>query len=256
MHNSVVASHPVENSPFLAGVSSWPALTGFLSDLGYHGIHQENSHRVPLAVYWKREVFDLVWCEERSRAVLCEFATSGFKNGERPSAPTQIYVVNVHLEGSPFKGSTRVSQLRHALHRLENRFAQNGTKTETARVIVVGDFNSQRHDSPCRLLEDGWLDAKDDVSVHRNSEGNEVPEISHPFNFVEAYSVYGMEPSFTHMRNSVGCRLDFLWCTDNIKVQALIDPVPQGLEDTIRSQGIPNNVLPSDHVPIGAYLKF
>lgn len=44
-----------------------------------------------------------------------------------PGAPPQkLYVVNVHLEGSPYRPNDRISQLKHALHRLQMRQASDG----------------------------------------------------------------------------------------------------------------------------------
>lgn len=70
-----------------------------------------------------------------------------------------VHIVNVHLEAHPYRGSDRVNQLKHALHRLELRQQGRGLDPEAAAVVVAGDFNSLPLDAPCTLLRRGRLDA-------------------------------------------------------------------------------------------------
>ena len=226
---------------------SWPDLSAFLSSIGYSGgIHQSNKiHEVPLAVYWKKSRLSAVWYEERSRAMLCEFQICCHDTKEH------LFVINVHLEGNPFKSSTRVSQLRHALQRLIHRLDCIGVQEECARVIIAGDFNSIRDDSPCTFLQEGCIGADEDAAAQEP-----VDNITHPFNFFEIYSKYQMDPEFTHMRNGIGSRVDFVWCTENIEVKAVFESVPFGKGEEIRRNGIPNAFLPSDHLPVGGFLRY
>ena len=175
--------------------------------------------------------------------MLCEFQISCHDTKEH------LFVINVHLEGNPSKSSTRVRQLRHALQRLTHRLDSIGIQEKCARVIVAGDFNSTRDDSPCIFLQDGCISAGEDVAAQ-----GPVDTITHPFNFFEMYSKYRMDSGFTHMRNGVGSRLDFIWCTENIQVEALFESVPFGKSNEIRRNGIPNAFLPSDHLPVGGLI--
>ncbi len=64
-----------------------------------------------------------------------------------------LYVVNVHLEGSPYRPNDRVSQMRSSLQRLQQ--AQEGQAKADPRecmVVVCGDLNSGRTESVWRLL--------------------------------------------------------------------------------------------------------
>lgn len=140
-----------------------------------------------------------VWCEHRSRALLAQLQLPAAE-----SAVHDVWVVNLHLEGSPYRPNDRcacdcvvvgllttapsaglayyddtrcmptglrttalvlsatapitrvatcsVSQLRSALARLEARQLAVGCEPATANVIVCGDFNSDRGETPWRLL--------------------------------------------------------------------------------------------------------
>jgi endonuclease/exonuclease/phosphatase family metal-dependent hydrolase len=53
-----------------------------------------------------------------------------------------LYVANVHLEGSPYRPSDRVSQMRSALQRMQQHQLESGLQPSDCSVIICGDFNS------------------------------------------------------------------------------------------------------------------
>ena len=91
----------------------------------------------------------------------------------------------MHLEGSPFRPNDRVSQLKSALQRLQLHLAASEVDPEPADVVVLGDFNSFMHDSPCWLLRRGRLErGHTDAICPAVPTTNET--IAHPFALVEA----------------------------------------------------------------------
>lgn len=69
-----------------------------------------------------------------------------------------LYVINVHLEGSPYRPNDRVSQMRSALQRAQRHMESHNLNTETCQLVVCGDFNSGPQDAVCQLLRRGRLE--------------------------------------------------------------------------------------------------
>ena len=235
---------------------AWEVLKDFMKKQGYDGIQQQRETQIPLAIFYKIESVQLSWHEERSRALLCEFRN--MKDLDRV-----IYVINVHLEGAPGREASkkRVSQLHHALHRLEHRLEVSGVEhTSLARVIIMGDFNSNIDDPPCQFLEQGSLEASQEATkhIHRDSDGHETNQIGHPFSLQEAYVACNIHPEFTHIRNKMGSRVDFAWVTpDTVTVRNVLNPLPQRFTwHSLRDTGSPNDLLCSDHLPIGIHVSY
>ena len=234
----------------------WTVLEEFMTKEGYSGILQQRETDIPLATFYKKDCVQLRWHEERSRALLCEFSKA-------KDLSSIMYVINVHLEGAPGEEASkqRVSQLHHALDRLKHRLDVSGvTDLQSAKIIVMGDFNSNFHDPPCQFLSQGCLDASQEATkhIHRDPDGHETTRIVHPFGLREAYVACDIQPEFTHIRNKVGSRVDFVWVTtDTVTIQGVLDPKPTRFSwDDLREQGSPNDLLCSDHLPIGVHVAY
>lgn len=234
-----------------AALVEWDRLNGFMHEQGYSGVHQSTEdHKVPLACFFKREHILLQWSEERSRTMLCEFQTR----------QKSLYVVNVHLEGKPDKSGSRLSQIHKALTRLHHHVTASGDAKE-AKVIVAGDFNSGIHDGPCVYLDQGKIPAALDASQHDHfdQQGNKINALMHSFSpFREVYIASNFDPPFTHVRNHQGSRVDFIWATQPTEVCGVFEPVPYtdpiDGRKRILDEGIPNETLCSDHLPIGCQI--
>jgi hypothetical protein len=59
-------------------------------------------------------------------------------------AARRVYVVNVHLEGHPYRAKERLSQVSSALRRLQLRIEKQGEDCENAHVLLVG--------APCSFM--------------------------------------------------------------------------------------------------------
>jgi mRNA deadenylase 3'-5' endonuclease subunit Ccr4 len=226
----------------------WEVMNEFMHSQGYLGLRQKRDSPVPLAVFFQRWL-DCVWVEERSRALICEFRAAR----ERDS----IFIINCHLEGNPEEGRPRVSQLEHALDRLLLRIQSQSIADP--RVIVVGDFNSTYEEAPCQFMDKGILPVSFDASTHTHfdSSGQPLKNLTHPFEFREAYVECNEVPQWTHNRNGSGSRVDFVWVSRNLDICACLNPLPAQYSSyqTLLSRGSPNEILPSDHLPVGVTFK-
>ncbi len=214
--------------------------------LGFAGVQQQRETPVPLAVFWRRANFDLLWSEERSRVQLCELQ-------HRPTSK-EIFVVNVHLQGRPDEVTslTRVSQLHKALRHLELRLNGSNRQPQDARVFICGDFNSEAGDAPVRFIREGRLGANLEATKHQHVDehGHPTEEITHPFRFVDVFEACGRVPEFTHVRNGVGSRVDFVF-TQGVEVGGVLGVLPGGETWAARRvAGLPCENQCSDHLPL------
>ncbi|KAJ9519277.1 hypothetical protein QJQ45_017930 [Haematococcus lacustris] len=183
--NRRVQSQPAQATAWVArGVEGrarschrWPEVQGWLP--GHQGLLQQRSGggasgAMLLALMWKPHL-QLEWSEHRTRALIAQFswtptaslpsvaksgaadipgdAASSLHQPVDDTAGTQtLWVVNLHLEGSPYRPNDRVNQLRSALQRLAARQEFLGLAPNTCPVLLLGDFNSGRHESCWRLL--------------------------------------------------------------------------------------------------------
>ena len=229
----------------------WDVMNDFMRSKGYEGLRQKRDSPVPLAVFFQRGL-SCVWSEERSRALICEFRAE--------KEHDSLFVINCHLEGKPEEGRQRVSQLEHALGRLLLRIqSQSLEDPRAARVVVVGDFNSTYEEAPCQFMHEGMLPASFDASTHTHydSSGQPLESLTHPFDFREAYVACSEVPQWTHNRNGSGSRVDFVWVSRNLDICGCLNPLPTefAYAGLLGGRGSPNEILPSDHLPVGVCLK-
>ncbi len=105
------------------------------------------------AVFFRSDKFTLWWEEHRTRVMLLALVYQDSLGISRV-----LYVVNVHLEGSPYRPNDRVNQMRNALQRMQQHQLDNGLSPQDCSVIICGDFNSGRKDAVCQLLHRGILE--------------------------------------------------------------------------------------------------
>ena len=234
-----------------------------MADLGYDCIVQQKPHEVKLAVFWRCSRLRALWSEERSRALLVEMG------GDLHSQKPPLFVINVHLEASPTRAADRVAQLRKMLHRLEYHLESTGRDVATARILLCGDFNSVDGESACTFIREGRLAAGATDSqpqgllstmMFGNDEGASVTDhdIDHPFQLIDVYKAANAVPEYTRrLKGQKGERLDFIWKSPSLlPVEAVLRPVPVELAELIDVEGLPNYAMPSDHLPVGAVLRW
>lgn len=262
-------------------IDKWSDIRRHMEEtLQYEAVVQLKPHEVKLATCWRSDKFELVWWEERSRAILAELVLKVQSNGsdrsrgassayESSSIP-RVFVVNVHLEASPYKTMDRVHQLKHALSRLANHIRKTcDFSPEEAPVVVAGDFNSTAEEPPCMLLRDGGLSEDLWESLHdNNGEGSQpstpCSQISnsntaahHPFRLKDVYEVAAYVPQYTRrLAEEDGARLDFIWASDeHFDVVGVLDPLYEMDRREVERQGLPSEHHCSDHIPVGAVLR-
>ena len=123
-----------------------------LSDMdGYEGILQEKKGGDAAslcALLFKPERLELIWTESRSRSLL-----AAFRFTDSLGVDQVLFVINVHLEGSPYRPNDRVSQIRSSLQRLQQcQVSMAQLDPKECLVVVAGDFNSGRAESAWRLM--------------------------------------------------------------------------------------------------------
>ena len=246
-----------------------------MDGLGYDCVVQRKPHDVKLCTFYRRSRLALQWSEERSRALLTGFSLPRLVSSIPLENEERMYVVNVHLEGSPWRGPDRVAQVRHALQRLEHHIstAHGHDTIQSSRIIIAGDFNSISSDAPATFLRERHLEAghRDDLPPpgvgggHHSSPNNNNNkgivvvdrDIAHPFHVQEVYEYAQAVPPFTRkVQHRGGARLDFVWTSvAGFEVVAVMRPVPMEHRELIERVGLPNYALPSDHLPVGAVLR-
>ncbi|PSC75824.1 molecular chaperone [Micractinium conductrix] len=234
-------------------VERWTDLKDYMASLGYAAVVQARSaaagNDFMLALFYRETKLQLIWWEERSRVLLVALAV--VEPG--PARGQVVWVANVHLEGSPYRPNDRISQLKHALHRLEHHMG-SPEAAQAADVVICGDFNSEPQDSPCWLLRRGRLERN-----HTDACCPQVPttkeSIAHPFALHEAYESTDYRQPFTRKVGPESAVLDFIWCSRHMEVSAVMRPLQPELRPLVEKCYLPNRWHPSDHLPVGAVLR-
>mmetsp|Transcript_3696 Transcript_3696/g.8562 ORF Transcript_3696/g.8562 Transcript_3696/m.8562 type:complete len:369 (-) Transcript_3696:341-1447(-) len=226
--------------------SRWEEMRAWLP--GYESLLQDKKEesKMLLGLMWKPRL-QLVWAEHRSRVMLAEFS---FNDGA--GNLQTIYLINLHLEGSPYRPNDRISQLKSALSRLAARQEANGMQPGSCSTLVCGDFNSGPENCPYRLLHRGRLEGGateaglPQIEVTRTS-------ISHPYKLYDAYTESGDPLPWTRKVPGRPATIDYIWATSDLDLVAIYNPLKgqgQKLATSCRGLGgLPNSLCPSDHLP-------
>lgn len=223
--------------------------SGLFAARGYAAIFQDkDSHAVVNAIFYKPK-YSLWWEQHRSRAIVAAFTYE-----DSLGSLQALYVVNAHLEGSPYKPQERVNQIKSALQRVQQHQERHGLSPRDCNTLVCGDFNSDYWGAVCQFLYRGslpggytesWLPT---VTVTKT-------DISHPYDLMDAYLLAGRQLPFTRKVPQLASSLDFIWVSSFISVEAVYWPyTPEDLA-LIKENSLPNERFPSDHVPIGVVLR-
>lgn len=189
------------------------------------------------ATFWRKDKFRLAWQQARSRihTVILEDHTA-----------RRLALLNCHLEGAPTKSAVRVAQLQNSLQMLSQQ--------PHHACMAVGDFNCELRSSACAsYLAFGF------VSPGVLEWGREVPAlpdvVPHNYPLATAYVPNQRDFSFTVSGASGFCgMLDQLWYTQSTLQLQATRPVfsSEAQRAAILARGLPSDVNPSDHLPVGA----
>lgn len=158
-----------------------------------------------------------------------------------------MYVINVHLEGHPYRPTERTSQVRSILRVLEQE------QGPTADVIFCGDFNSTRSNGPWNYLYKGRLEGG--YTEETNPEIEVVRQtIVHPYALQDVYKTANAIPDFTTRAPRRRTEVDFIFCSRHLTVAGVLRPVDPRLIPSVDRTLLPNRLTPSDHLPLGVVL--
>eukprot|EP00750_Incisomonas_marina_P011811 INCI16422.13.p1 GENE.INCI16422.13~~INCI16422.13.p1 ORF type:complete len:454 (-),score=57.30 INCI16422.13:4074-5435(-) len=234
-----------------------------LEKVGYAGAMQNDKKRVQghcqgVATFWKQSKLSEKARHSRSRTLMTLLTDSAGRN---------IAICNVHLEGHPMKSAARVKQLQNTLRDLS-------LKHNHQALVVAGDFNCQMQSSACgAYLSFGSCPAG--VLEWGRPVPTAVTKVPpHTYTLSAAYALRnegsspgnGIETEWGNTRYFTYCQhagrpvagLDQLWFSSNtlklVAERALFSSDEQRL--AILKAGLPSPANFSDHIPIGAVLRW
>ena len=240
----VIAMQEVDYALFVSDIK--PALAA----KGFEGVHQwdaksETPHPWGAATFFRTDRLRVAFRETRSRALVLGLTDAA----AAPDAQPEWFVVNVHLAADSEKTAERLAQLSSTLWKMSLHSKVNPAN---ARVVVLGDFNSDPNDAPLQWLLKGSYEGVDE---------------SHAFRFTSAYDVASavrptyIDPWVAHCVDHAAFTPDTM---DLVGVLAIPDTPPAVNSppdaDFVSPLGPPrqtplfSETYPSDHYPIGVVL--
>eukprot|EP00798_Chlamydomonas_sp_ICE-L_P011622 gene11622-34330_t len=191
-------------------VCALPSLAGYTCLLQDRQKDKE-ARAIALAIFFKAPRFELLWTESRSRVLL---AALRFKDSY--GLDQVLYLMNLHLEGSPHRPHDRLSQMRSALQRLQQCQQEQqklgGPPPEDCTTAIVGDFNSTPLGSVYGLLQSGRIKGGS-TEPHLPGVVLTKTDISHPYLLQDVY-----------MKEPHASLLDFMWASADCEVRAVYNP--------------------------------
>lgn len=203
-------------------------------------------HAFGVAFFYDNSKFRETFRQSRFRAFTVGLTLASVdKDGPSPKL-NEWFLVNVHLEAAREKNEQRMAQLSSTLFNLSLNGSVN---PRTARVIVMGDFNSTKTDPPFQWLLDG-----NPTKGHEDKEntGEETTEpLTHAFQFSDAYhsALSGNSPTYADPLSSG--RVDHVLFTEETCEISAVLRVP----NVARKFGVFGEDFPSDHYPVGCIAK-
>jgi mRNA deadenylase 3'-5' endonuclease subunit Ccr4 len=220
----------------------------------YEGILQNvtRDHPVASAVLYDPLKLEISRVESRSRAlivVLSEIMEMNQQSNSNLQAKNgNLYLANVHLEAGQGHDCnlTRYNQLKSLWKRLSNHIRQDNIPLQDAPIVLAGDFN-MLHGNPLHTF------------LSRGLLQNPTKKFTLPTTITKLQDAYLTSTSNessnrlekTFARGSV---LDYIWTSDRVTVEECLVLDPQVLKK--EAQLWPSHDHPSDHLPIGAILKW
>lgn len=226
-------------------------------------------HRVSCVISYDKEKFQLVEEDHRSRCLIVALKVLAEKD-------LFLYVINVHLEGHPDLEDQRFLQLSSSLKCLSKMIRRlEPYRKDFPAVVICGDFNSTPSESIFKLLYSGMLHANakhpcsvgEDIVVTKTEyhlpctfecalEESELEYIAKKFqDCAESQSsIQGLDENikFSFYVNQKR-RLDFIWYNS---AQLICSAVMEIYKEDKDLSSLPNLEHPSDHLPVGAILRF
>jgi len=217
---------------------------------GYIALLQQDSKRAKTqktanATLFKKD-YSLQWSDHRSRALI-----TGLKGAQHGQV---VIIANMHLEGNPRKPEQRFFQIRSLLKQIKTWCTNQKQAIATTNVVICGDFNEDNTGSVSQLLSNGKLDKEfiDPLTKIKIATNNLQTE----FKLQSAYLGQNVEPTFLHPCMTKAA-IDFIYFSvPSISCVGVMKVIPENEIKEILNGGLPNKDHSSDHLPVGALLRF
>lgn len=248
-----------------------------LREMGYDGIMQASKrrgsgHGYGVATFWKSSRFRIQDTSHRSRTMITTFRDrcTHTAPGDHPNSNASIIaIVNCHLEGAPNEYTKRVKQLQNTLTELSSKFSHHN-------LLLCGDMNCHLASSACATyMQLGCIPQQAEIidMGHRVSFSDTTAPLPHRYSLRSAYPIElaTEEPTecitYVSAPGNYAVALDQIWWHDGgtssptgtnaIDVVGLKRPF-RSREDRRRilATGLPSELHPSDHLPIGCILEW
>jgi len=241
-------------------VSTFAEEFSFLPDAGYGWVEPKDDSKgkypdlSKCAIFFKKEKFEKVWQDQRSRIVLAAL--------RHRASDRMLYVASCHLEGAPSEAATRFTQTRKALDSVRKQMMkdqkQRGVEPATCALVFAGDFNEGQDGAVCHCLRTGGLNTSFRAPQLPYEELTKA-DYSHEFELTDLYgddAVASRPPTF-RAPGSPFVAIDFVFFSHaSLQPVALRRPFTDAQLEAAASGGIPSQWHFSDHVPVGGVFKF
>lgn len=216
-----------------------------LSALGYEVATHKKMQRNSLAIFFK-ETIPKVW-EATVRIKGFEKTLAvGLKYGGRT-----IAVVTCHLEGHPEKSLERLEQLEKTFGEIQ--------KLPHDAVVVAGDFNAPLAEDGRNTAVSSYMSCGEVVAGSREW-GREILATDGTLRHhgYELSSAYVAGPAVSIALHGEGPSLiDQIWFSRDLEIVGVRDVFfDQHFRAEALMRGLPNERNPSDHLPLGAVLRW
>lgn len=250
----------------------------FFRSIGFQGVMQNSKkratgHPTGNATFYRTSKFSLDWEDHRSRALIVglrpintegegtsnvsiekQDSSSSHDDASGQVAATKminrrVYVANVHLEGHYTCHDKRFEQLQSLIKQLEK---QGVGKDDQASCVICGDFNHRLHGSLASVLLEGRIDAG------YEQEGVVVTKkmFAHGIQMRSAYSPTDNTPTYIRP-DHCWHRIDHILLSPcNLFCEATLEIIPDADREEVLRTSLPNHKYPSDHMAIGAVLRW
>jgi len=213
------------------------------------------------AIFYRRERFDALWEDHRSRIVLAAL--------KHRSSGRVLYVASCHLEGAPPEAAVRFTQTRKALESLARHQAASGIDPTACSMVFAGDFNETEDGAVCRCLGSGGL-PKDFRAPQFPEVEISKSDFAHPFGLSDLYAQgrgpWPRRPPTLCAPLDEGCgaraadaftAIDFVFYSHRTLLPVAVrQPFSTEQVEATLGIGIPSAWHFSDHVPVGGIFKF
>jgi len=180
------------------------------------------------ATLYKTNVFKCVWNERSYRSLVL-----GFEILQGREKGSVLASANSHLEGNPLKEKERAGQMQGVFKKLRRRV------NDFKFVILCGDYNDGARSDLCQkiLAGEGFMSCYDGHDA-RDATCLLTPDDADAIDIERA-------------------RVDHIFFDSRLRVRAVMEVIdPSWSREATIEQGLPSLLWPSDHLSIGAVLKF